>query len=115
LPLPFTSNELKDKVVVTSINIGDTVICRTFLFGVKPKDLELQHANIRFRVEKGYIEVVSDHLAYGVFIDVPDGVALSDNYFHLLPDEKKVVTFQSSISIEQLKRSIKIKSLVDTY
>jgi hypothetical protein len=50
-----------------------------------------------------------------VFIDVPDGVELEDNYFHLLPNEKKVVKFTSTIPIEIIKKKIKIKSLVDTY
>ena len=42
-------------------------------------------------------------------------VALSDNFFYLLPKETKTVSVFSNVSIEELQKKIHVKSLVDSY
>jgi beta-mannosidase len=90
-------------------------ISRNFAFAFPPKDLNLPKTHIEYKIEKGQLLKSADKFAYGVYIDVPDGVELEDNYFHLLPNEKKIVKFTSTVSLETIRKRIKIKSLVDTY
>lgn len=91
-------------------------LCRSSVVLLKdPKELNLQKPKINWTFSNNTLQIASDKFAYAVFIDVPDGVELEDNYFHLLPNEKKVVKFTSTIPIETIKKKIKIKSLVDTY
>jgi beta-mannosidase len=80
-----------------------------------PKNVEFGVPKIQWSIEKNELQLVSDKFAYGVFIDVPDGVELEDNYFNLLPGETKYVKFTSILSFEEIKKSLRIKSLVDTY
>jgi beta-mannosidase len=87
----------------------------TILLFNSPKNLPLRKVKIKYEVQANQIELVADKFAYGVFIEVPDRVELEDNYFHILPGEKKTIKFTCSIPLEKLKRSIKVKSLVDTY
>lgn len=61
------------------------------------------------------IEVMTDKFAYGVYIDVPDGVELDDNYFNLVPGTVKYVKLTTTLPFEKIKDLIKIKSLADTY
>jgi hypothetical protein len=61
------------------------------------------------------IELVADRFAYGVYVEVPDGVALDDNYFHLVAGEKKILHFTSTLPENTIRSGIKIKSLADTY
>jgi beta-mannosidase len=93
----------------------ETTIASNFLFFNTPKALDLPKAKININITASTITLTSDKFAYGVYIDVPDGVELEDNFFHLVPGEKKIVNFTSSIPLDQLRRNIKTKSLADTY
>jgi beta-mannosidase len=93
----------------------DKTISENILLLADPKKLKLSKPIIKYLVTNNTIELSSNKFAYGVFIDVPDGVELEDNYFHLLPNEKKIVKFTSIIPIETIKKNINIKSLIDTY
>ena len=97
------------------IESKDKTVPPTIFFFKDPKHLNLPATSIQFKIEGNQIELFSQKFAYGVYIDVPDGVELDDNYFHLLPLEPKRVSFTSTIPIETLKKQIRIKSLVDTY
>ncbi|HEY0751542.1 MAG TPA: glycoside hydrolase family 2 protein, partial [Chitinophagaceae bacterium] len=94
---------------------NNNFVTSSLLFFTDPKKLKLPPTKIEYSIIDNQIHLVSSNFAYGVYIDVPDGVDLDDNYFHLLPGEKKVVSFTSGIPIETLKKQIRIKSLVDTY
>jgi beta-mannosidase len=93
---------------------GRQSIVKGFLLA-DPKDVNLPNAKIEWDVWGEIIEVTADKFAYGVFIDVPDGVELDDNYFNLMPGETRYIRFTSTVPLETIKRSITIKSLVDTY
>jgi beta-mannosidase len=80
-----------------------------------PKDSNLPNAKISVSISPLGIELTSDNFAYGVQITVPDGMELSDNYFNLLPGQEKIVKFISKLPLETIRKSIRIKSLVDTY
>jgi beta-mannosidase len=94
---------------------GKKVISRSFLFAHAPKEMNFPKANLLTRVYKDHLTISTDKFAYGVFIDVPDGVELEDNYFNLLPGETRSIKFSSKITPDIIKKSIRIKSLVDTY
>jgi hypothetical protein len=97
------------------IEADGKVLSSQLLFFSAPNKWSLPKPNIRTEITKGKIVITSDKFAYGVYIDVPDGVELEDNFFHLVPGEKKIVNFTSSIPLDQLRRNIKTKSLADTY
>ena len=91
-------------------------IARNLLLLAAPKNLQLPLPALKWRiVENKILEVRSDKFAYGVQVDVPDGVRLEDNYFHLLPGEIKRIRVTSSLPLETVKKNINISSLVDTY
>jgi beta-mannosidase len=102
-------------VYVFTLRKKDSIVARDFVFLNDPKELDLPKANIKYRITAGKIELSCPVFAYGVYLDLPDGVEVDDNYFHLLPGEKKIVRFRSSLSLQTIRNSIRIKSLVDTY
>jgi beta-mannosidase len=62
------------------------------------------------------ISLKSAQLARGVYVSFADlKVETSDNYFDLLPGESAVVTIKSSATIEQLKSTLKVRSLTEAY
>ncbi len=90
-------------------------VAEDFQFNAIPASLLLKKPKWTVSVEKGVINIAADQFAYGVFIDLPDGVKLGDNYFHVLPGEKKSVSFESKLTLTEIRKAIKIRSLVDTY
>jgi beta-mannosidase len=102
-------------ILIYENSSSDSLTNSRIILLADPKNLELPKPNIQFQITNGQIEFTTDKFAYGVFIDVPDGVELEDNYFHLLPNQKKIVKFTSTIPVETIKKNIRIKSLVDTY
>ncbi len=89
---------------------GSTV-AENYLFLTAPKELHLPKVSFSTRVSPGQIELQSDGFAYGVSIDVPDGVQLADNYFHLPAGEKKIIRFESDLPLEMIKQDLKVRSL----
>lgn len=91
-------------------------IARNLLFLTDPKNLRLPKPVIKWSIlGNNVLEVSSDRFAYGVQVDVPDGVHLEDNYFHLMPGEKRKINFSATLPLEVVKKKISIKSLADTY
>lgn len=78
-------------------------------FFVKPKDLKLQIPNIQIKNLNDFmIEISSDVLAKDVFIYSESEVFFEDNYFDLLPKEKRFIKLSKPV------QNIKVKSLFDT-
>ena len=113
--LSFSEQQMKNMVGRLSLHQGDSIIASQFLFFDLPKNLQLAKPHIDFRIDGNTLQITTDRFAYGIFLEVPDGVELDDNYFHLAPGEKKTVHFSSSIPLETLRKNIKIRSLFDTY
>jgi beta-mannosidase len=78
-------------------------------FFVKPKDLKLQKPNIQIRnIDEVTIEISTDVLAKNVFLSSENKTFFEDNYFDLLPNEKRI------IKLSKAAKEIKVKSLFDT-
>jgi beta-mannosidase len=77
-----------------------------------PKDLELKKPTINVVEVAGGYELSTSTLAKNVFLDAGPGVNFSDNYFDLLPGEKKRVKIAGK---NEKKQKIIVRSLADTY
>ena len=78
-------------------------------FFAKPKDLKLQKPNIEIKIINDFmIEISSDVLAKDVFLSSENEVFFEDNYFDLLPNDKRI------IKLSKAAKEIKVKSLFDT-
>ncbi|MCE3283448.1 MAG: beta-mannosidase [Chitinophagaceae bacterium] len=104
-----------DFYLLFQVKRGDTVLAEYTQHYLPPKKLRLSRPVITWKIRNKYMELQADKFAYGVDIDAPDGVELEDNYFHLHPGQKKSVKFSSTVPVGDLKKMIKIRSLVDTY
>jgi beta-mannosidase len=110
-----TTEQKKNGAWCFEVQQKGKLISRNFAFAFPPKELNLPKVLLKHSVAKTHIIVSADKFAYGVFIDVPDDVELEDNFFHLLPGEKRVVKFSSKLSPDQIRKAIRISSLTDTY
>jgi len=92
------------------INLNNLVLSATFNnvnfsinslhYFVKPKDLLLQKPTIYFKyLNKNQIEISSDKLAKNVFLRTDNkSYQFEDNYFDLLPNEKKIIQVSGKYS-----------------
>lgn len=110
--------KMEDVVVLSEIKVKNKIVSDNITYFAEPKDIELFQPEINktFTVSddgKTQLTLSSKTLVKDVFITI-DGASLklSDNYFDLLPDLEKTVTFESS-DVDPTK--IKITSLFDTY
>lgn len=99
----LASYDLKQAVLIVTLN--DT---KSYYYFAKPKDLKLQNPNISIRnIDELTLEVSSKVLAKNVFLSADAPVHFSDNYFDLLPNEKKIIKLSKKVS------NIRVKSLFD--
>jgi len=71
---------------------GSVEPARTLHYFVSPKDLELKKPEIKVTwLNSASLEISSDILAKNVFLDGGAGISFSDNYFDLMPGEKKLI------------------------
>ena len=94
---------------------GDTMLAENNYFFARPKNLKLLKPDITFDLEKntkGYIiSVTSKKFAKGVQLSTSVDGFFGDNYFDLLPDEKKIILFETT---QQLKlENLEVKTLFD--
>jgi len=92
------------------INLNNLVLSASFYneitttnalhYFVKPKDLLLQKPEIYFKyLNKNQIEISSDKLAKNVFLKTDNkSYNFEDNYFDLLPNEKKIIQVSGKYS-----------------
>lgn len=83
-----------------------------------PKDQQLPHAKLSYQTKvKGNtleISLKADKLARDIFIEIPtQGVRFSDNFFDLLPRQKKKVTVTSPEGLPLQTTDIRIHQLGD--
>ncbi len=103
---------------------GDTVSEGTVLF-VKPKHFPLQPAGLKavMSEEADYyaIDVIADAFSMYIELDFADADArFSDNFFHLSGgDTKRIQLSKEEVSpgasLEQLRQSLTLRSLADSY
>lgn len=78
-----------------------------YFFG-KPKELKLQKPDIQIKtIDEVTIEISSDILAKNVYLSSEEDTFFEDNYFDLLPNEKRIIKLSKAVN------DIKIKSLFD--
>jgi beta-mannosidase len=89
--------------------ISDDNQWESSFFFEKPKNLKLSKPNIQIKtIDEVTIEISSDVLAKDVFLSSENEVFFEDNYFDLLPNEKRI------IKLSKVAKEIKVKSLFDT-
>lgn len=78
-------------------------------FFAKPKGLKLQKPTIQIRMINDFmIEISSDVLAKDVLLSSDNEVFFEDNFFDVLPNEKRI------IKVSKVPKNVKVKSLFDT-
>ena len=113
----YPANEV---LLTWQIHHDGKVLARGHKFLVLPKELKLPRPHLTKAIEttpQGITLTLStDCLAKDVFIEIPtQGADFSDNFFDLLPGERKVVTIEgANITPDDIAR-IRIRTLTDTY
>ena len=110
----FKNVVLKCSIGQAEGHVSDVITLHYF---DKPKNFKLLNPSIKIsNLTDNSFVLRADVLAKDVCISI-DGeyINLSDNYFDLLPNETKIIYFPANTKIKDLKKKIKIKSLVDTY
>ncbi len=103
----FLAFNLKQAVLSVSFPPLEQIYSRHYFF--KPKDLQLAKPNIQIKnIDEVTIEISSDVLAKDVFLSSENEVFFEDNYFDLLPNEKRI------IKLSKAAKEIKVKTLFDT-
>jgi beta-mannosidase len=95
-------------------------VARTVYFFAKPKELDLPQTAVskQMKVRDGRIELTlsASQLAKDLFIELPiQGVRFSDNFFDLLPGEKKRVVITSPEIKAGTNYDIRLRHLRETY
>jgi beta-mannosidase len=97
-----------EELIVTMSFKSTTTETKSNFYFVKPKDLKLLKPNIQIKkIDEVTLEVTSDVLAKNVFLSSGDAF-FSDNYFDVLPNEKKMISITG-----KLLEKIEVKSLFD--
>ena len=116
-----TAKQQQNSVVNAVLTDGKgEVIAQSNYFFHWPNKLNLPKTTINKSVSynEGEYKVTleSDYLAKDVFVEIPiQGALFSDNFFDLLPGEKKVVTITSPELTKRDKTAITVKHLRETY
>lgn len=104
--------------IVLKSKDGKTLSRRLFYF-VSPKKLNLSRTNVSIKVEQvtdGYqLTLESGRLAKNVMISTDNDGAWSDNYFDILPGERKIVLFKTDRILDDPQHAFKVKHLAETW
>lgn len=116
----LNKHEEKDAVVEIILkNAAGQLLSRRLFYGVPPKKLDLPQAKITVKaqaVNDGYeLTLHGDRLAKNVLLQTTADGMFSDNYFDLLPGERKTVIFKTKSVLDAPQTAFKARSLVDTY
>ncbi|WP_445719712.1 beta-mannosidase [Flavobacterium sp.] len=109
--LPFPSlNEIDTQNSYLKMEfISDDNHWESNFFFEKPKNLKLSKPNIQIKtIDELTIEISTDVLAKDVFLSSENDTFFEDNYFDLLPNEKRIIKLSKPV------QNIKVKSLFDT-
>lgn len=99
----FETFDAKQMVLAVTLLSDDAEVKRALHYFVKPKDMTLATPKIIVsQIDENTIEVTTDVLAKNVFLQAGK-VKFSDNYFDLLPGEKKEIRFEGAIKGVQVK------------
>jgi beta-mannosidase len=91
---------------------GEQELANQIQYLAKPKELNLQNPELQLRkLNEHSVEIRCSYLAKDVCITLP-GALPSDNYFDLVPGEKKIIQLDFQSKVDHAK--LKAKSLWDT-
>jgi beta-mannosidase len=115
------ARSVRDVIVWLEMRVdGETVSENLVLFS-RPKHLELAKPNIRLDVQPASddsyaVTLTADAAALYVWLELP-GAQLSDNFFHLLPNQPRTirVTRPEGMDDVAVAAALKVQSLIDTY
>ncbi len=108
----------------TNINLKNVVLQASFTnknnnfsalhYFNSPKNLNIQNPNIRIKyIGNNQIEITTDVLAKNVFLSFKnEQIKLDNNYFDLLPNEKKIIQISNNFKTPDLL-DISVKTLFD--
>lgn len=122
--LPVILENLKREEVMLSIKLETAkkeIVAQTLQYFAQPKDLNLTQPKISFfaQLKNGAIELKlkTDVLAKNVYLSFESDTEsfFSDNFFDLLPNEERTIRVKTSLTIEEIKRRLMIRTLVDSY
>ena len=101
------------------IGADSSVISHRLLFLTAPKNLKLSNPRINTTVSKlpqGYeITLTCESLAKNVFLQSSADGFFSDNYFDLIPGERKTVLFTTKADLKDQSAAFTVKHLLDTW
>ena len=115
-----TAQQENSVVNVQLIDTSEEAVATTNYYFYWPNKLNLPKTEINKSVVyedgKYIITLESNYLAKDVFIEIPvQGAMFSDNFFDLLPGQKKTVTITSPELTKDAKTAITVKHLRETY
>lgn len=113
-------NSFSECLVAARIKKGSELISENILYFVPQKELKLPDVNIKVSMVKndeGYnLELISNALAKNVFLSTPGiETTFSDNYFDLLPNVSKKVSFKTEAEVGDFISKIRYKTLKDSF
>jgi beta-mannosidase len=104
----FYAFDLK-QVVLSVTYISGTKKANSLFYFVKPKELKIQKPSLHINpIDATTIEVSTDVLAKNVFLSSDENVVFSDNFFDVLPNQKRIITVSKPI------QKVSSTSLFDT-
>ncbi len=117
--LTYSVNTFRIFLKMDLVKNGQTLATKNYFFK-KPKELLLEKPEINYdvRKEKDNISITlsSNTLAKNLFIRLKNTDArFSENYFDLLPKEARTVSFHSALTVEEVRLSLILRSLCDSY
>ncbi|MBN2009674.1 glycoside hydrolase family 2 protein [candidate division KSB1 bacterium] len=105
--------------VVAQVMNDNKEIARNILYFVTPRNLVLPTPKLDVsyaKLNNGYrITMSTDKLAKNVYFSIDADGFLTDNYFDLLPGERKMLNFECEERPEDFKTKVKIVTLRDSY
>jgi beta-mannosidase len=111
------NSPLSKVVAKLSVWVDGKAIAENLYYFVPPKELDLETPKIDFSVSKQnkqmVIEIKSDKLVKDIMLSIPGmQLAFSDNYFDVLPNNSYLVTVETELSSDDVKKQLQFRHLL---
>jgi beta-mannosidase len=101
--------------VFMQLEVGGESVSENLVFFCRPKQLNLQNPKLRVDVGKQRLKITAKKPALWVWVDLDVDAPFSDNFFHVIPGQERVIELPHSLDAKELTGKIPIFSLWDTY
>lgn len=111
----------RETFLVFDLQVGGQRVSRNLIFQEATHNLKLPvspkiEATVSGSGPNYQVTLRSTELARNVYVSVGDlDARFSDNYFDLLPGEPVTISINSAASLDQIKQSLKVTSLMDAF